>query len=90
MWKGECYFTLICPIPLIEKDLVYKLGATIYLRDKNLIIKIPKTPFHSVALVQMPSVKNKGPINLEEVNPSVQAQNPMGRARRAPLVIVKL
>ena len=64
-----------CPIPLIERDLLYKLGATTYLRDKNLIIEIPKTTFHSVALALLPSANNNGPINLEGINPSVWAHD---------------
>lgn len=82
-----------CPIPLIERNLLYKLGATIYLRDKNLIIEIPKTTFYSVALALLPSDNNNGPMNAEGINPSVWAHDrahTVGRARRAPPVIVKL
>lgn len=86
MWKGESYFTLICPIPLIEKDLVYKLGATIYLRDKNLTTEIPKTPFHSLVLGLLPSAKSNGPVSIEELIPQYGSHVTMGRARRIPLV----
>ena len=37
-----------------------------------------------------PSAKNNGSINLEGINPSVWAHDTVGRARRAPPVVVKL
>ena len=64
-----------CPMPLIGRDLLYKLGATIYLRDKNLTIEIPRTPCHSVALALLPSTKNNGSINLGEIKTSIWAHD---------------
>lgn len=52
---------------LLRRDLLYKLGSTIYLRNKNLAIYIPKTLFHYVALLLPLSAKDKGLINLEGI-----------------------
>ena len=83
-------YVLECPTALKEKigkDFLYKLGATVYLRDKHLTIKTPKTPFLSVALGLLPSAKNNSLINLKVFNLSIDT---IYRVRRASPIIVKL
>lgn len=84
LWIPECL------VPLLRRDLLYRVGSLIYLENKVIKLQVPKERSHLIGLVLQTLKKQDGPITFKGVNSLVWANEKIERAKKAHPGFIKL